>query len=66
MELFLISVVLVGLAFGGLAIKIWATKNGRFSGTCASESPFLNKVGQSCGFCGKRPDQTECQKPSIN
>lgn len=57
MELFLITIVLLGLSFAGIAIKIWAKKDGKFSGTCASQSPFLNKDGQTCSFCGKTPDQ---------
>jgi len=28
-----------------------------FAGTCASQSPFLNKNGESCSLCGKTPDQ---------
>ena len=40
-------------------IKIWAQKDGEFGGTCASQSPFLNKEGESCGFCGKTPEQFE-------
>lgn len=57
MELLLITIVLLGLAFAGIAIKIWAKKDGEFSGTCASQSPFLNKEGESCSFCGKSPDE---------
>lgn len=57
MELLLITIVLLGLAFAGIAIKIWAKKDGEFSGTCASQSPFLNKEGEACSFCGKAPDE---------
>jgi len=57
MKLFLITLVLLGLAIAGIAIKIWAKKDGKFAGTCASQSPFLNKEGEACGFCGKTPDQ---------
>ncbi|MDP2060968.1 MAG: membrane or secreted protein [Flavobacteriaceae bacterium] len=57
MPLFIITIVLVGLAFAGIAIKIWAKKDGKFAGTCASQSPFLNKDGEACGFCGRTPDQ---------
>jgi hypothetical protein len=57
MELFLITVLLLLLAVAGIAIKIWAKKDGEFAGTCASQSPFLNKDAQPCGFCGKTPDQ---------
>jgi len=57
MKLILITLVLLGLAVAGIAIKIWAKKDGKFAGTCASQSPFLNKEGEACGFCGKTPDQ---------
>lgn len=64
MELFLITVVLLGLAFAGIAIKIWAKKDGEFAGTCASQSPFLNKEGEPCSLCGKMPNQqTDCDLP---
>jgi hypothetical protein len=57
MELFIITIILLLLAVAGIAIKIWAKKDGKFAGTCASQSPFLNKDGDACGFCGKTPDQ---------
>lgn len=57
MKLLLISIVLLGLAFAGIAIKIWAKKDGEFAGTCASQNPMLNKNGEACGYCGKTPDQ---------
>lgn len=57
MELFIITLLLLLLAIAGIGIKIWAKKDGKFAGTCASQSPFLNKEGESCGFCGKTPDQ---------
>lgn len=57
MKLLLISVVLLGLAIAGIAIKLWAKKDGEFAGTCASQNPMLNKDGEACGFCGKTPDQ---------
>ncbi len=57
MELLLITFGLLLLGVAGIAIKLWAKKNGKFGGTCASQSPFLNKEGASCGYCGKTPDQ---------
>jgi len=64
MKLVLLTVGLLGLAFAGIAIKIWAKKDGKFAGTCASQSPFLNKEGDACGYCGKTPDQFEnCSDP---
>ena len=57
MGVFIITVILLLLAIGGIGIKIWVKKDGKFAGTCASQSPFLNKEGETCGFCGKTPDQ---------
>ena len=57
MELYIITICLILFAVLGIAIKIWAKKDGKFAGTCASQSPFLNKKGESCGYCGKTPEQ---------
>ena len=66
MKLLSITIVLLLLAFAGIAIKIWAKKDGEFAGTCASQSPFLNKKGEPCGFCGKTSDQFETCKEEEN
>ena len=64
MKLFLLTLVLLGLAFAGIAIKILAKKDWKFAGTCASQNPFLNQEGEACGFCGKTPDQFDsCKEP---
>jgi len=65
MKLVLVTIVLLGLAFAGIAIKIWAKKDGKFAGTCASQSPFLNKDGENCSYCGKTPEQMKhCNQES--
>ncbi len=67
MKLLLITFALLLLAIAGIAIKIWGKKDGKFAGTCASQSPFLNKEGQACGFCGKTPDQFDtCTSENSN
>jgi|TARA_B100001059_G_C17651696_1_gene484810 hypothetical protein len=67
MEFYIITIGLILFAVLGIAIKIWAKKDGKFAGTCASQSPFLNKEGESCGYCGKTPDQFEnCTEPTQN
>ena len=63
MTVFLVAVVLIGLAFAGIAVKIWAKEDGEFAGTCASNSPFLNKEGEPCSFCGAMPDE-KCKNES--
>ena len=65
MELFLITFGLLFLAVAGISIKIWAKKNGEFAGTCASQSPFLNKDNQPCGLCGKMPEEIECKNTAA-
>ena len=55
MAVVLISILLVALAFAGIAIKVLVKKNGRFSGTCSSNNPMLQKEGGACGICGARP-----------
>jgi rRNA maturation endonuclease Nob1 len=57
MKIVLLTIGLLGLAFAGIAIKILVKKDGKFSGTCASNSPFLNKEGQSCSLCGASPEE---------
>ena len=64
MEIFLISIILVAIAFSGIAIKLIAKKNGEFSGTCASQSPFLQNSNEPCGICGKIPTSSECANDS--
>ncbi len=60
----LLAITLIGLGFAGIAIKIWAKKDGKFAGTCASQSPFLNKEGESCSYCGKSPEE-KCRAEEV-
>lgn len=57
MAVVLISIGLLGLGFAGIAIKIWAKKDGKFAGTCASQNPLLNKDGEACSLCGAMPSE---------
>lgn len=62
MKLILLTIGILALCFAGIAIKIWSKKDGAFAGTCASQSPFLNKDGEACGMCGKLPSEQDCRK----
>jgi hypothetical protein len=66
MKLLFLTIGLLALAFAGIAIKIWSKKDGKFAGTCASQSPFLNQDGQACGMCGKLPAEQDCKKDTIS
>ena len=63
-SIFIITVFMMAFVFGGIGIKILMKKNGKFSGTCASQSPFLNKDGESCGICGAKPEE-RCKNEDL-
>ncbi len=68
MKIILLSIVLLGLAFAGIAIKIWAKKDGDFDGTCAGSNVKMNEKGITCGCgnedgCGTNLDNIE---PAID
>ena len=48
-----LAIGLVGIFFIGMSVRLLLVKNGEFKGTCASQSPFLNKEGVTCNYCGK-------------
>ncbi len=62
MEVVIAAILLMGIAFAGIAIKILVKKDGQFAGTCSSQNPMLNKDGQPCGMCGAMPAE-QCKKP---
>ena len=57
LTVFLITIFMIAFVFAGIGVKILLKKNGKFAGTCASQSPFLNKEGESCGICGASPEE---------
>lgn len=61
MKIVLLTILLLGLGFAGIAVKILLKKNGKFAGTCASNNPMLNKDGEACGLCGAKPEE-QCKK----
>jgi rRNA maturation endonuclease Nob1 len=63
MAVVIAAILLLGLGFAGIGIKLLIKKDGKFSGTCASNSPFLNKEGEACSFCGAMPEE-QCKKPT--
>ena len=65
MKTVLISIALLALGIAGIAIKIWAKKDGKFEGTCASNNPLVTKDGEPCGYCGAEPDE-QCKSDEIS
>jgi hypothetical protein len=59
-----ITVGFVALFFVLMSVRLIFLKNGEFKGTCASQNPYLNKDGGTCGYCGKTVDPTStCGNP---
>jgi hypothetical protein len=50
---------LLSIFFILMSVRLIFIKGGEFKGTCASQSPFLNKDGAPCGLCGKDPNACE-------
>ncbi len=64
MKLVALTIGLLLLAVAGISIKLWAKKDGKFAGTCASQNPMLNKNNDPCGFCGKPAEEFDtCDTP---
>lgn len=52
----LLGIGFIALFFILMSVRLILKKDGEFKGTCASQSPFLNKEGATCGYCGKTMD----------
>ncbi len=61
----LLGVGFLAIFFGLMSVRIIFKKNGEFQGTCATQSPFLNKEGIVCSLCGKDPSECD-QKQTLN
>ncbi len=60
----LLGIGFIALFFILMSVRLIFLKKGEFKGTCASQSPFLNKEGATCGFCGKELSEGDaCANP---
>jgi hypothetical protein len=64
MKIVLLTIGLLAIGIVGMASKILLKKDGKFPGTCASNSPYLNKEGEACAYCGASPDGV-CKKKKL-
>ena len=53
MAVLFLSIGFVAVFFILMSVRLLLVKNGEFRGTCASQSPWLNKEGVTCNYCGK-------------
>ena len=62
----LLAIGFIAAFFILMSVRLLFLKKGEFKGTCASQSPFLNKEGATCGYCGKNVGEGEaCGKPDA-
>lgn len=61
----LLTIGILALFFILMSVRLIFLKDGEFRGTCASQSPWLNKEGATCGYCGKTlsAGDTTCGNP---
>jgi len=64
MATILLTLGILALFFILMSVRLLFIKDGQFKGTCASQSPFLNKDGGKCGYCGREPDGV-CKKEQL-
>lgn len=55
----LLVIGFLALFFILMSVRLIFIKDGKFKGTCASQSPFLNKEGGTCGYCGRNIEAGE-------
>jgi len=64
MATYLLGIGFIALFFALMSVRLIFLKNGEFKGTCASQNPYLNKEGTTCGYCGKAVGQGDaCGNP---
>ncbi len=54
---FLVILGILFISFAGIAVRVIFIKDGTMRGTCASQTPQLNKEGIACGLCGRMPNE---------
>jgi len=66
MTVFWLTLGIFALFFILMSVRLLFIKGGEFRGTCASQSPWLNKEGVTCGYCGKTLNPGEaCADPEA-
>lgn len=61
----ILSIALVLIAFALFSVRLLLVKKGEFRGTCAGNSPFLQKDGVVCGVCGRKAGEA-CGKDEAS
>ena len=62
----ILAIVLVGIFFLLMSVRLIFVKGGKFRGTCASQNPILHNEGASCGMCGHKVEPGDQCKSEVN
>jgi len=66
----ILSLIIIGAAFAGIALRILMVKGGEFRGSCATNNPMLTNAVGECTVCGAKPDEdckeSELKDPTLN
>ncbi len=65
MATFLIVIGFFAAFFVMMSVRLILKKDGEFRGTCASQSPFLNKSGNPVAFVEKHRNNVKIAKTSA-
>ncbi len=66
MQEIILALIVMGLFFVFMSVRMIFIKGGEFKGTCASQSPFLRQEGATCGYCGKKVDECELEEGEVD
>ena len=56
--------VVMSLAFIGMAVRVFLVKDGEVRGGCAGKNPRMQEEGAACTMCGAQPTE-ECQAEPV-
>lgn len=65
MQVFLLALALIGLAIGGIAIKMFLIPGGTFTKTCGSVDPKTGKA-KPCSCASGHPEDCDSSKEEQN
>ncbi len=61
----MLGIGFIGIFFIFMSVRLIFLKDGQFKGTCASQNPYLNKEGETCGYCGRKVGEENCGKDDM-
>ena len=54
MATIILALIIVGIAFALIAVRVLFIKGGEFRGTCSTNNPFMKQHGIDCSMCSAK------------